>query len=120
MMALLQLRGAGLDSLKQLAVELEGITIAQEGISELLELAEHLESLAVPARHYAFDLAMVRGLGYYTGPVFETMITEPKTGSFLVPMISSKPWGKVTIFWTVAPRISASGRFSAAVLIIRS
>ena len=31
--------------------------------------------------NYEFDLTMVRGLGYYTGPIFETIITEPNLGS---------------------------------------
>src|SRR5690606_27288061 len=30
---------------------------------------------------YEFDFTMVRGLGYYTGPIFETIITEPNLGS---------------------------------------
>ena len=81
MMVLLGLRGQGLESLARLREELEGVAIAEEGIRELEELAGHLESFGVPQENYAFDFAMVRGLGYYTGPVFETVITEPNLGS---------------------------------------
>ena len=49
-----------------------------------------------------------------------TMMTEPNIGSFFVPMISSKLFGYVTIFCTVTPTISASGRFSLARPVIRS
>jgi histidyl-tRNA synthetase len=35
----------------------------------------------VPKRAYAFDLALARGLDYYTGPVFEATVEEPKIGS---------------------------------------
>lgn len=81
LMALLDLRGAGLEGLTHLRDALRDIPTVQEGVRELFELAEHLEAFGVPASNYAFDLAMVRGLGYYTGPVFETIITEPNLGS---------------------------------------
>ncbi|MBK8024307.1 MAG: histidine--tRNA ligase [Chloroflexi bacterium] len=54
---------------------------AQEAIGELRDLNAHLDNLGVPARTHEFDLTMVRGLGYYTGPIFETMIQEPNLGS---------------------------------------
>jgi histidyl-tRNA synthetase len=50
-------------------------------IRELREVEAHLRSLGVPAARYDFDFTMVRGLGYYTGPIFETIITEPNLGS---------------------------------------
>ncbi len=33
------------------------------------------------AKNIQFDPRLVRGLDYYTGPIFETVITEPKIGS---------------------------------------
>ncbi len=81
LMALLDLRGQGLEGLAHLREELDSTPTAQEGITELFDLAEQLESFGVPQANYIFDLAMVRGLGYYTGPVFETIITEPNLGS---------------------------------------
>jgi histidyl-tRNA synthetase len=81
MMDLLQIRGGGLVALGHLRDELDGVGIAQEGIDELEELAGHLAALDVPQDHYVLDFAMVRGLGYYTGPVYETVITEPNLGS---------------------------------------
>ncbi len=81
MMALLEMREGGFQALGHLREELAGIAIAQEGIRELEEMAAHLEAFAVPPETYTFDVAMVRGLGYYTGPVFETIITEPNLGS---------------------------------------
>ena len=35
----------------------------------------------MPRANYQFDFAMVRGLAYYTGPIYETIVTEPKIGS---------------------------------------
>jgi histidyl-tRNA synthetase len=44
-------------------------------------MADHLKDANVPAQFVDFDFTMVRGLGYYTGPIFETVITEPNLGS---------------------------------------
>jgi histidyl-tRNA synthetase len=81
LMALLELRGQGLEGLAHLREDLDSVPTAQEGIAELFDLAGQLESFGIPKANYIFDLAMVRGLGYYTGPVFETIITEPNLGS---------------------------------------
>jgi histidyl-tRNA synthetase len=54
---------------------------AAEGLDELRELIEHLNNADVPSEFYAFDFTMVRGLSYYTGPIYETIITEPNLGS---------------------------------------
>jgi len=40
-----------------------------------------IDSLGVPKSNYVFDPTMVRGLDYYTGPIFETYVEEPKIGS---------------------------------------
>ncbi|MCL5950290.1 MAG: histidine--tRNA ligase [Chloroflexi bacterium] len=60
---------------------LGGIPIAVEGLNELEELAKYLGDSSVPRANYEFDFSMVRGLAYYTGPIYETMVTEPKIGS---------------------------------------
>lgn len=57
------------------------IPIAIEGIAELEQLGEYIGSAGVPRSNYQFDFAMVRGLAYYTGPIYETVVTEPKIGS---------------------------------------
>lgn len=68
-----------LDSLK---IALSGIAIAEEGIAELETIFGYLQEMSVPATHYAFDLSLARGLDYYTGPIFETVLPEhPHIGS---------------------------------------
>ena len=57
------------------------IAIALEGLDELEQLATFLGDAGVPRANYQFDFAMVRGLAYYTGPIYETVVTEPKIGS---------------------------------------
>lgn len=55
---------------------------AREGIDELRQIQEHLESLQVDRDKHGIDLTIVRGLGYYTGPVFETVLLDlPDFGS---------------------------------------
>jgi histidyl-tRNA synthetase len=54
---------------------------AVTAIRELRELSAHLADAGVPAERVEFDLTMVRGLGYYTGPIFETVVSQPAIGS---------------------------------------
>ena len=56
--------------------------IAMEGISELREIMEHVIALGVPNDRWTIDLSVARGLGYYTGPVFEAILMDlPSIGS---------------------------------------
>ena len=54
---------------------------AAEGLGELRDLIDHLNVAEVSSEFYQFDFTMVRGLSYYTGPIYETIITEPDLGS---------------------------------------
>jgi histidyl-tRNA synthetase len=51
------------------------------GVAEARELFAALAALGVPAEHYRFDLRLVRGLDYYTGPVYESVVSTPPIGS---------------------------------------
>lgn len=52
------------------------------GITELQEVANYLEALGIPPESWQIDLSVARGLGYYTGPVFETTLLDlPSIGS---------------------------------------
>ena len=68
--------------LNTLAQTLIDIDIAQQGIAETQQLFAYLEDLGVEQKHYTFDLSLARGLDYYTGPIFETKLTDqPHMGS---------------------------------------
>lgn len=57
-------------------------TASQDGIRELRELVGHLDALRIPRSAWYTDLSVARGLGYYTGTVFETTLTgAPQYGS---------------------------------------
>ena len=78
MMDLLQLKERGTGSLELLA---EAIGDGDNGLDDLRELAEALADASVEPDHYDFDFTLARGLGYYTGPIFETVISTPNLGS---------------------------------------
>lgn len=65
----------------ELRERLGDIPIATQGIDELEQIATCLQDASVPSTNYEFDFAMVRGLAYYTGPIYETVVVEPKIGS---------------------------------------
>lgn len=80
LLALLQIEGDAESVLSELGKQL-GESAAQEGIAELTELIGYLTMLGVPEECYRVNAAMVRGLEYYTGPIYETVVEEPKIGS---------------------------------------
>lgn len=47
----------------------------------LKSVFDKIKELGVPQNSYAFDPTMVRGLDYYTGPIFETYVEKPLIGS---------------------------------------
>ena len=52
-----------------------GSAIGAEGIAELAQIAELLDAGGYGADRIEIDPSVVRGLGYYTGPVFEAELT---------------------------------------------
>lgn len=61
---------------------MKGVASAEEGIRELTAIAEHVKDLGVPESAWTIDLTVARGLGYYTGTIFETTLTDiPNIGS---------------------------------------
>jgi histidyl-tRNA synthetase len=81
MMPLLLAQGEGVKRLDYVEEIMGTLPAAQEGIRELRELANNLNDANVPHEFVEFDFTMVRGLSYYTGPIFETVITDANIGS---------------------------------------
>jgi histidyl-tRNA synthetase len=53
-----------------------------QGVSELRAVADGVRSLGVPESGFVIDLRIARGLGYYTGTVYETkLLAHPELGS---------------------------------------
>ncbi|MCM2272210.1 MAG: ATP phosphoribosyltransferase regulatory subunit, partial [candidate division Zixibacteria bacterium] len=58
------------------------IAASKEGIEELRQIQGYLSAMNIARDKFEVDLTIVRGLGYYTGPVFETTLTDlPEFGS---------------------------------------
>jgi histidyl-tRNA synthetase len=59
-----------------------GEGVGAEGVSELEIIASLVAAAGVPEEAWAIDPSIARGLGYYTGPVFETtLLDKPEFGS---------------------------------------
>ena len=53
-----------------------------QGAAELSTVVKYLGDFGVPADHFAVDLTIARGLDYYTGTVYETVLLDhPEVGS---------------------------------------
>ena len=53
-----------------------------QGLEELITVTRYLGEFGVPEENFAIDLTIARGLDYYTGTVYETIMTEhPEIGS---------------------------------------
>ncbi|MCI8869643.1 MAG: histidine--tRNA ligase [Lawsonibacter sp.] len=56
--------------------------LLDQGLDELNTVVKYLSAFGVPESHFAVDLAIARGLDYYTGTVYETtMLDHPEIGS---------------------------------------
>lgn len=53
-----------------------------QGLNELRTVVKYLAAFGVPQDHFRVDLTIARGLDYYTGTVYETMLLDhPEVGS---------------------------------------
>ncbi len=64
---------AQLDSARSL---LGNIEMSRTGLDELETIGRYLDEIRVNRDHVGIDLTIVRGLGYYTGAVFETTLHD--------------------------------------------
>ncbi|WP_405405386.1 histidine--tRNA ligase [Paracoccus sp. Ld10] len=62
-------------TLENLSAAVGGSAIGAEGVDELRQIAGMLAAMGVTEDRAVIDPAVVRGLGYYTGPVFEAELT---------------------------------------------
>ncbi len=68
-----------IESLRKLQVKNE---IFNEGLDELELVINYINAFKVPAENYAVDLTIARGLDYYTGTIYETILNQyPSIGS---------------------------------------
>jgi histidyl-tRNA synthetase len=82
------LKGAGVRSfadnralLAEVRSPLSSDPVASEGLDELGQILDALEMMGGDLDRYRVELTLARGLDYYTGPVFEVIVDEPKIGA---------------------------------------
>lgn len=82
LMAFLAIDGSPDDvlaGLRALKVENE---LFQQGVDELATILEAMRGFGIPEENFRLDLAIARGLDYYTGTVYETILDDyPGVGS---------------------------------------
>lgn len=64
-----------LNSLKKLGIEDE---VFKEGLEELEKVIDYIRLFKVPEENFTIDLTIARGLDYYTGTVYETLLDDYK------------------------------------------
>ena len=70
--------------LAELANEIGDTATGAAGLSELAEVFSYLQPLGLPADRVRLDVSMARGLDYYTGTIYETVLRNaPDVGSVM-------------------------------------
>lgn len=68
-----------IDKLKDLQIKNE---MFLQGLSELEKVCEHIKNFGIPEKNNSIDLTIARGLDYYTGTIYETILDNyPSIGS---------------------------------------
>ena len=81
-LAFIDIKGANADVLGALEKYRGRHPLFDEGLDELSTVAKYLGEFGVPEEYFAVDLSIARGLDYYTGAVYETiMLDHPEIGS---------------------------------------
>lgn len=78
---IISITGSTEEKIATLKTTMKGVAQAEEGLAELEELFSYLSSAKVDPNTYLFDLTIIRGLTYYTGPVWEFVIKDGGVGS---------------------------------------
>jgi len=73
--------GVSEKKLQRLKKLLKNYPEALEGIEEIEKIFSYLKAVGVNSEYYKYDPAIIRGMAYYTGPVWEFVVIEGGVGS---------------------------------------
>jgi len=77
-----QVKGTNVSILDQLEAQLGGHERAAQGVANLRQLLAAFAAAGIPENRLAIDVSIARGLDYYTGTVYETLLDDlPGIGS---------------------------------------
>jgi len=78
----IKIKGSNLEVIEALKSLNVANDIFKEGLEELDQVVRYIKAFNVPEKNFAIDLKIARGLDYYTGTVYETILNEyPEIGS---------------------------------------
>ena len=80
-MEVVSLKGTNEELIEKLKSMMKAVPVALEGLAELAQIFTYLRSVGVDEKTYLFDLSIIRGLSYYTGPVWEFAVKDGGVGS---------------------------------------
>ncbi len=78
---ILEIKGNTDTLISDISELLSSSVIGAAGIEETKKLLFYANELGIPVENYVLDLYLARGLSYYTGPIYESIVEEPKVGS---------------------------------------
>ena len=79
---IVQTQGSSRAVLDQLSQQLSASERAMEGVADLRQLVDVFEAAHIPEDRLRVDVSVARGLDYYTGTVYETLLNDlPGIGS---------------------------------------
>lgn len=78
----LKIEGDAKTKLSRVNEDFKSCALAQEGLRELTEITRLFETMRMDRENWEIDFSTVRGLDYYTGTIFETLLlATPEFGS---------------------------------------
>jgi histidyl-tRNA synthetase len=81
LMEVTDLTGSPPDMLDALRPRFSDLPEGEQALEDLSQVFQYAALMGVPPAHLSFDLSLVRGLGYYTGTIYETVLTGSGLGS---------------------------------------
>lgn len=78
----IEIKGSNEDILEKLKFQDISSALFDEGMRELEIISKAIQAFGVPKENFQIDLSIARGLDYYTGTVYETLLKDyPEIGS---------------------------------------
>ena len=77
---ILEIAGETESILSDVSSLLKSSDVGSDGLNEIRELISYMKSMDIPTNNYAVDLYLARGLTYYTGPIFESVLSPAVAG----------------------------------------
>ncbi len=85
-LGLLETKSDSEESIASAEIRLRDSTIGKEGVAELRQISHLLTKAGYGGDRVRIDTSVVRGLEYYTGPVYEVELTFPSTDENGLPV----------------------------------